>query len=420
MNPLGTRKGRTVLFAFLYFSEGAPIGFIWWALPTTLRSVGVPVDQITLMTSTLVLPWMFKFVWAPLVDLTRLQRWTVRSWILTMQGIMGLSLFPLLFLDSWHTISSLYPFLLIHAVAAATQDAAIDALAISAVPEHERGSVNGWMQVGMLAGRSLLGGGALMMSRHLGEHATVLLLIVAIWSSSLLVLISREAGGEESGPHEFSVRLQDLGGRLRRAFTEKVTWLGLLFALVGGAAYEAVGAVAGPFLIDNGFSTEEAGSFFAIPSVLAMIGGALVGGYAADRWGKRRSVAFSLVCTIVTVWVLAASSAEGPERSPWTIAILTLLYLCIGTFTASSYALFMDLTSPRLGATQFSAFMGTTNACESWSTFAVGRAVRGLGYPLAFLLLTIPSVAALAIIKHLKARPRLHTSGPDATSHPEP
>ena len=160
MNPLGTPRGRTVLFTFLYFSEGAPIGFIWWALPTTLRSQGVSVEYITLLTSTLVLPWMFKFLWAPLIDLTRLQQWTLRSWIVTMQGVMGVSLLPLFLLDSWHAIFSVYPFLLIHAIAAATQDAAIDALAIATVPEQERGSLNGWMQVGMLAGRSLLGGGA--------------------------------------------------------------------------------------------------------------------------------------------------------------------------------------------------------------------------------------------------------------------
>jgi hypothetical protein len=42
----------------------------------------------------------------------------------------------------------------------------------------------------------------------------------------------------------------------------------------------------------------------------------------------------------------------------------------IGLFTAASYALFMDLTDPKLGGTQFSAFMAATNGCESWSGWA--------------------------------------------------
>jgi len=36
-------RGRLVVFTVLYASEGAPIGFIWWALPTLLRSSDVPV-----------------------------------------------------------------------------------------------------------------------------------------------------------------------------------------------------------------------------------------------------------------------------------------------------------------------------------------------------------------------------------------
>jgi hypothetical protein len=68
MSLLGTARRRRALFFLLYACEGAPIGFLWWALPAELRARGVPVAEITLLTSTLVLPWTFKFVWAPLLD----------------------------------------------------------------------------------------------------------------------------------------------------------------------------------------------------------------------------------------------------------------------------------------------------------------------------------------------------------------
>lgn len=41
---LESARGRTAVFTVLYASEGAPIGFIWWALPTLLRSADVPVS----------------------------------------------------------------------------------------------------------------------------------------------------------------------------------------------------------------------------------------------------------------------------------------------------------------------------------------------------------------------------------------
>jgi len=65
---LATPLGRRVLFTLLYLSEGAPIGFIWWAMPTRLRAAGVSVEEITWLTAILVLPWTFKWLWAPVID----------------------------------------------------------------------------------------------------------------------------------------------------------------------------------------------------------------------------------------------------------------------------------------------------------------------------------------------------------------
>jgi hypothetical protein len=68
MDFLAIPLRRKLLFACLYLSEGAPIGFIWLALPTRLRAGGVAVEQITWLTAVLVLPWTFKFLGVPLVD----------------------------------------------------------------------------------------------------------------------------------------------------------------------------------------------------------------------------------------------------------------------------------------------------------------------------------------------------------------
>jgi MFS transporter, PAT family, beta-lactamase induction signal transducer AmpG len=70
----------------------------------------------------------------------------------------------------------------------------------------------------------------------------------------------------------------------------------------------------------------------------------------------------------------------------------------VGAFTAASYALFMNLTDPRLGGTQFSTFMAATNGCESWSAAAGGRLAAGPGYPAAFVVLSGVSLAALALV----------------------
>ncbi|MBP6672152.1 MAG: MFS transporter, partial [Bacteroidetes bacterium] len=189
MDALSTAAKRKYFFALLYFCEGAPIGFIWWMLPTQLRSAGVPVERITLMTSLLVLPWALKFLWAPAVDLNQNKRWTLKSWIVTSQIMMSVSMIPLLILDLSADYQIVFFFLLLHTISAATQDVAIDALCITSVPLEEQGRINGWMQAGMLAGRSVFGGIALMVSVYLGVISVLTIMIVMIITVAIMLTV---------------------------------------------------------------------------------------------------------------------------------------------------------------------------------------------------------------------------------------
>jgi hypothetical protein len=181
----GLRPRRKLVFAALYLCEGAPIGFLWWALPTILRERGVAHERIGALTAWLVLPWALKFLWAPLLDLGR--GMSLRAWIVGAQLVMALSLLPLLALDPAEGFGWLTASLLVHGVAAASQDAAIDSLAIRTTAEGERGELNGWMQVGMLGGRALFSGGALMARGTIGDRAVVMLLAGGLALSALAI-----------------------------------------------------------------------------------------------------------------------------------------------------------------------------------------------------------------------------------------
>ena len=410
MDLLSRPGGRKLAFALLYFSEGAPIGFLWWALPTLLRERGVALEEIGALVSLLALPWALKFLWAPLVDLLRGPRWTLRAWILSSQALMALSLLPLAWLDQGAALGTLGLVLLVHALAAATQDVAIDALAIRATPASERGSLNGWMQAGMLTGRALFGGGALLARDALGVRGTILLLAAAVAATMPVVLACRDRSPAPGA----SRALGEFAGRLRRAFARRGTWAGLAFAAVGGAGFEGVGALAGPYLVDLGRGASSAGWFFSGPAVLLMIPGSLLGGRFSDRAGRRASVAASLLAIVVAVAAVAFVPTLVPGSGTAVFVPLGALYFAIGLFTASSYALFMDLTDPALGATQFSAFMGATNLCESWAARAASLAAPRFGYPVAFLGLALASLAALPVLAFCRRErePRLRVGEP--------
>jgi len=98
VNLLESKAGtRFIVFAF-YFAEGIPIGFIWWAMPTLLNQNGVEVDVIGSFTALLTLPWILKFLWAPLIDILRTPNFGFKKWIGVSQLAMCLTLIPLLFI----------------------------------------------------------------------------------------------------------------------------------------------------------------------------------------------------------------------------------------------------------------------------------------------------------------------------------
>lgn len=396
---LASRRGRRLLFAVLYFSEGAPIGFVWWTLPVILRRRGVEPDAIGALTGALVLPWALKFLWAPLVDVLRGPRFGSRGWIVASQLVMAASLVPLAWLDLGDRLGLLTALLLVHACAAATQDVAIDALAIRSAPEGERGGLNGWMQVGMLVGRGVFGGAVLELRARLGDAAVIGLLVAAIALVLPVHLAYRPPAPEAPSDGARSGRWTSFARTLGSALARRRTWVALGFAATAGAAFEIAGAMAGPYLVDRGLDDAAIARFFAFPAVAGLGAGALLGGLAADRFGHRRTVAIAGVALAAATVVLARAPV-GSAGSAWTV--LGALYLCAGVFTASTYAMFMDATDPRLGSTQFSAYMGATNLCEAWSAAVAGRVVAGAGYATAFLLGAVVTSLALPCVAWLR------------------
>jgi MFS family permease len=403
MNLLATTRGKKILFCALYFSEGAPIGFIWFYLPTQLSAGGVAEERITGLIALLVLPWAFKVLTAPLVDLVRGPRWTFKHWIIVCQVAMGAALAPLTFVGVVDVSPFIVCLLFAHVLAAVVQDAAIDALCIAETDHDERGGINGWMQVGMQVGRTALGGVALVLADYISESQAVGLLIACIWGPMLLLALAAQPTRSSSANAGRRIDASAIGKFARQLLTQKIVWWGLLFALVGGAAFEAVGAISGPYFVERGFEKDEIGWFRLVPVLACTLGGSLVGGWLADRLGHRWTVVIGQMSIVGCILALAATDWITDER-PGLAAmfLIAALYVGIGVFTVASYALLMDITTPPAIATQFSAFMGATNGCEAWATFAIGRLVSATGYAAAFALVCVPSVLALGVLPKLR------------------
>ncbi|MCB0404919.1 MAG: MFS transporter [Bdellovibrionales bacterium] len=384
---LSDRQKSFWKFTFFYFLEGAPIGFLWWALPTLLKQTQWKIEDITYFTALLAFPWTLKFLWAPLVD-KQSQKWGYRNVILLCQLGMIVGVVPVALYFHSLPFAWFGGLLVAHAICAATQDVAIDGWAMASVGENDRGRLNAAMQAGMLTARWAFGAGLLLIP-NISVNLGLCMIAGLVCSAPFVMLLLKNQRAPESAEHAVGAWLW---GRARNPAVLR----NLGIALLSGAGFEAIGAVAGPALLALGYVQTEIGWFYTA-SVIVMIVGSWVGGVAADKVGHARA----FLRTIVALFVLcAAAGFAHSSGSSLFLVFLILVYMAIGTFTAVSYSYFMDKSAnEEYPATMFSTFMAGTNGCEAASAFLVGRLVAQWNYGTAFIVMGALSLLSCPLFK---------------------
>ena len=365
------------------------MGFIWWALPAILTARGQDLSSVTSLAALLTLPWVCKFLIGPIVDLGRRRGYSLRSWITVCQLCMGLVLLPLAFLDWIAHYPLLAGVLFVHAFFAATQDVAIDTLAIRTVPPDELGKINGWMQTGMLSGRACVAAGAVTLAAAGYESLLILLLVALIWIPLLVLQLAR--------PDEAPLQ----GSPTDRLFSWPVLlgWPmlpGIWIALTAGAGFEFFTVTAGPLLQNLGGTVRHTTILFGAVAPVGLALGALAGGYVAAWSGPRAATATGILAVGCAVGGFTALKFGGITLQPYTwLGVLAIIYFTSGLLICASYTLLMRIARGEYAATRFSLFMSVTNGCEAWAAFVGGRLAGTLGYSAAMLILVAASALAL-------------------------
>ncbi|MBM2838924.1 MAG: major facilitator superfamily 1, partial [Deltaproteobacteria bacterium] len=156
-NHTSTSRNPWLFVPTLYFFEGLPYVIINTVSVILYKRMGVDNASIAFWTSWLYLPWVIKMLWAPTVEMSA----TKRSWIVSMQLAMGLSLFV-----AAYSINTPHFFLLsllafaAGAFISATNDIATDGFYMLALTEKEQaffvGLRSAFYRLAMIFGSGLL------------------------------------------------------------------------------------------------------------------------------------------------------------------------------------------------------------------------------------------------------------------------
>ena len=417
---LATPRRRLIAFFALYLTEGIPLGFTATAVATQMRRQGLGPAEIGAFVGSLYLPWAFKWVVGPFVDVFSSDRFgRRRTWIVAAQICMVVSLMLALPVDFSREIKLFTLLILIHNAFGATQDVAIDALAVNALSEKERGLANGVMFGGAYLGQTIGGSGVLFLAPHIGFTSTYF--FVAAWIASVTLLVAlpmREAKAQPREPRHGSA-LATVGRDLKsfivdsfRAFTgTRAAWVGVIVALLPAGAFALGLALQSNLAVELGLDDTRVG-LLNLWSTVISAAGCVAGGWMSDRLGRRRMLALYLVGTAIPTlylawtmqqagWImpvspLAANRPVPPAALVHTFWSMVLIYsAAVGLMYGTRTALFMDVTTPRVAATQFTAYMAMLNLVTAYTAKWQGLAVERWGYPIT---LAIDSVAGLVCI----------------------
>jgi MFS transporter, PAT family, beta-lactamase induction signal transducer AmpG len=381
----------------LYFAQGLPFGFQATALPLLLRERGVPLQAIG-FASLLAAPWMAKPLWAPLVDRYGSARFGRRkSWIVPMQvGLIGCALAA----ARAPSEAALAAIILVMNLFAATQDIAVDALAVSWLEPRELGPGNAVQVVGYKLGM-LTGGGLLVwQSARIGwdglfyAMAGLLGLVLAL----SIGLRERAAGAPgdaaAAAPVDFRILLGRLAAALRRPETAALIAVVVTYKIGETLA----NAMWKPMLFDRGFATSQIGLWTGTFGMAFSLAGSFGSGFMIRRVALPRALLWTAVLRGLGVGAQFALTLVPSLGAGAVIAVTCIEHLFGGAITTVLFALMMRHTDREIGATHYTLLA----SLEVWGKlpFAAisGIIAQQLGYRPLFAIATLLCLAFAGLV----------------------
>lgn len=392
--PLSTRMKMLVVFV-LYFAEGVPFGFVYTTLSFFLRSQGVPLEQIGIL-SLLGLAWSLKVLWSPLAD-----RFGSRAaWLVPAQAVIVLAMLGLAYLADSPVALPFWVLVGLLCLASATQDLAVDAYTIDLLDTSELGLANGIRIGAYRVGLIASGGGVLILSDLLGWSPTFVGVGIIMAALALTVL----AFGPFHLPRPEVARNNPARGGFAQ-IKESVKGLMshpnmgviILFILTYKAGDALLGAMVSPFWRDLGYSGTQFGVASITVGKLPAILGGFLGGLLTARWGISRALwllGIFQAISILGYWVAALPGA-------WygTIYLATLGESLAGQMGSAAFMAFlMSLCDKRFSASHYAFLSMLFGLSGRLCGYLGGWLAASFGYATFFFLSFLAAWPAFALL----------------------
>lgn len=392
---------RMLICIFTGFASGMPLYVLFSLVPAWLHTEGVGLKEIG-MFALIGLPYVWKFIWSPLLDRYSLSLFTFkpglrRSWMLSTQLLLLITIAALGLLDPLTQLWPIAWLCLGIAFLSATQDIVLDAYRRQILPDQELGLGNS-IHVNAYRVASLIPGSlSLVLSDFLPWETVFLITAAFVLVGIVLTLTITEPPRPHQHPttlqaavvepfHEFFSRQGVQQALLILAFM-------LLYKLGDGMAT----ALATPFYLDMGYSKTEIGIVAKQAALWPVIIGGIAGGILMLKIGINRALWLFGLVQIVSILGFAVLARVG--EGLWLLGlVIGFEYLGVGLGTAAFVAFIARTTNPAFAATQFALFTAVTAVPRTVASATTGIIVESIGWENFFYMCTLIAIPGMLLL----------------------
>jgi PAT family beta-lactamase induction signal transducer AmpG len=399
LQALGDKRMAAVLC--LSFASGLPFNLTGFTLQAWLASAGLDIKTIGIF-SLVGLPYVFKFLWAPILDrylppiLGRR-----RGWILIYQvclaiciGIMGLS-------SPTKAPYVLGAVALLLAFLSASQDIVVDAYRVDVIPASERAlaaaaAAFGYRTAAMLAGAVLV-----LIAASFGWRLAFLLVALIMASTVLATLWAPEPEVPGRAPRTLADAVLH---PLRDLLGQKGAWGFLLLVLLYKVGDAFALSLYSAFMIKGvGFSLQELSVAGKVNMTVSTMIGVTIGGWIYMRWGMFRSLLIfgigQALTNLLYMWLALAG------KKLWLLVLATSLDTMIGGMGQAAFVAFLvSLCSSSFSATQYALLSALAVVPRATMGAIAGTLVAAIGWANFFIITCLTAVPGLIILVILHER----------------
>lgn len=287
----------------LYIAQSVPMSFFSSVLPIMMRGEKFSLTSIGLI-QLLKLPWILKFLWAPVVDKNASSNYQYKKWIIASELFYAACIISIAFFNLKTDFWTVVILMALAIFCSATQDIASDALAIRILKKSERPFGNSMQSMGNFGG-TLLGSGVLLMIYAFTGWAWCMAMLAVFVLIALLPLIFNVK--KEAEPVDFTPKKRITTADVFAFFRMRGIGRWLLILAFYYSGILGILSQLKPWMVDLGYNLKQIGFMVGIYGTGCGALGAFLAGFIVKYLGQRKSLvlfsAYNIIAALFFVYI---------------------------------------------------------------------------------------------------------------------